>query len=58
MLPCNVIVEADEAGGSLVRIVDPRAMLQAGGFETDPVLAEVGGEADARLKRVASVLSG
>jgi uncharacterized protein (DUF302 family) len=58
MLPCNVIVEAREEGGTLVRIVDPRAMLRAGGFESDPVLAEVGGEAEARLKRVAASLAG
>ncbi|NIP19069.1 MAG: DUF302 domain-containing protein [Xanthomonadales bacterium] len=56
MLPCNVIVEAREEGGTLVRIVDPRAMMQAGGFESDPVLAEVGGEAEARLRRVAASL--
>lgn len=58
MLPCNVIVEANEAGGTLVRIVDPRAMMQAGGFDSDPVLSEVGGEAEQRLRRVAAALSG
>ncbi len=58
MLPCNVIVEANDSGGTLVRIVDPRAMMQAGGFHTDPVLSEVGGEAEIRLKRVADALSG
>ena len=58
MLPCNVIVEAVENGGTLVRIVDPRAMMQAGGFEDDPVLREVGGEAEQRLRRVAKALSG
>lgn len=56
MLPCNVIVE--EAGeGTLVRIVDPEAMMTAGGFEGDPVMQEVGGEAGARLKRVADSLA-
>ena len=58
MLPCNVTVEEDGQGGSLVRIVDAQAMMQAGGLEDDPVLAEVGGDAGARLKRVASSLSG
>jgi len=55
MLPCNVIVEETD-GGTLVRIIDPAAMMQAGGFAGDPVLQEVGGEAEKRLKRVAEAL--
>jgi len=55
MLPCNVIVEEND-GGTLVRIVDPAAMMQAGGFDGDAVLKEVGGEAEIRLKRVAEAL--
>ena len=55
MLPCNVIVEESE-GGTLVRIVDPAAMMQAGGLAGDPVLQEVGAEAETRLKRVAEAL--
>jgi uncharacterized protein (DUF302 family) len=55
MLPCNVIVEESE-GGTLVRIVDPAAMMQAGGLAGDPVLQEVGAEAETRLKRVADAL--
>jgi len=55
MLPCNVIVE-ESGAGTLVRIVDPAAMMQAGGFENDPVLQEVGAEAETRLKRVAEAL--
>lgn len=55
MLPCNVIVE--EVGDhTLVRIVDPDAMMQAGGLAGDPVMEEVGGEAGARLRRVADAL--
>jgi uncharacterized protein (DUF302 family) len=57
MLPCNVIVEAVD-GGTLVRIVDPHAMMTAGGFEDDPVLQEVGSEAADRLRRVAESLAG
>jgi len=57
MLPCNVIVEAVDGGGSLVRIVDPQAMMQAGGFDSDPALAEVGREAETSLRRVAAALS-
>lgn len=56
MLPCNVIVEQEDAG-TRVRIVDPNAMMQAGGLEGDPVMAEVGGEAATRLHRVAEALS-
>ena len=56
MLPCNVIVEAVEDGITLVRIVDPQAMMQAGDFAGDPVLSEVGGEAEVRLRRVAAAL--
>jgi len=55
MLPCNVIVEESD-GGTLVRIVDPAAMMQAGGLAGDPVLQEVGGEAEKRLRRVAEAL--
>ena len=56
MLPCNVIVEEVE-NGTLVRIVDPAAMMQAGGLAGDPAIDEVGGEAGARLRRVADTLS-
>jgi len=55
MLPCNVIVEEND-DGTLVRIVDPAAMMQAGGFDGDPVLKEVGSEAELRLRRVAEAL--
>ena len=57
MLPCNVIVEAVD-DGTLVRIIDPAAMLQAGGLAGDPVLEEVGSEAEVRLQRVAAALKG
>ena len=57
MLPCNVIVE-ETGDGTLVRIVDPAAMMQAGGLEGDPAMEEVGGEAGTRLKRVAEALAG
>ena len=56
MLPCNVVVESIGSDRSLVRILDPQAMMQAGGFDQDPVLAEVGGEAELRLRRVALAL--
>ncbi len=56
MLPCNVVVEETGDGGSLVRIADPLAMMQAGNLAGDPVLLDVGGEAQARLKHVAQAL--
>ena len=55
MLPCNVVVEEVD-DGTLVRIVDAAAMMQAGGLDGDPVLQEVGSEAGVRLKRVAEAL--
>jgi uncharacterized protein (DUF302 family) len=56
MLPCNVVVEENDEG-TLVRIVDPAAMMQAGGLAGDPVLQEVGAQAEMRLKRVAAALA-
>ena len=55
MLPCNVIVE-ETGSGTLVRIVDPAAMMKAADLAGDPVLQEVGGEAETRLRRVAKAL--
>jgi uncharacterized protein (DUF302 family) len=57
MLPCNITVEALPAGGSLIRILDPDAMLKGFGMDSDPVLAEVGAEARTRLEKVAQALS-
>lgn len=56
MLPCNVTVEADPAGGSIVRIIDPEAMMKGAGMDSDPVLTEVGSEARIRLEKVAGAL--
>jgi len=56
MLPCNVVVEQSGEARSLVRILNPKVMMEFGGFADDPVLGEVGGEADARLRRVAEAL--
>jgi len=55
MLPCNVIVEEVD-NGTLVRIVDPAAMMEAANLAGDPAIDEVGSEAGARLRRVADVL--
>ena len=58
MLPCNVTVEAapGDEGGSIVRIVDPAAMLMVGGLDQDSVLQEVASEARDRLECVAQSL--
>lgn len=54
MLPCNVIVYEDEDGtGSTVSIVNPATIL---GMGINPDLAEVGDEANARLRRVLAAL--
>ena len=57
MLPCNVTVEvAPDGKGCIARVADPQMMMSAGRFAGDPVLAEVAGEARARLSRVAAAL--
>jgi uncharacterized protein (DUF302 family) len=58
VLPCNVVVEAEDAARSTVRIGNPDAFLGIGGFEQDPVLQDVAGEARDRLERVAKALGG
>ena len=56
MLPCNVTVEADEQGGSLVRILDPKLMMRFGILSQNPVLQEVADKAHEKLARVAKSL--
>jgi uncharacterized protein (DUF302 family) len=56
LLPCNVTVEATAAGGSLVRIGDPDALLQVGNMDKDPVVREVASQARERLQRAAWAL--
>ncbi len=58
LLPCNVTVEATPDGGSLVRLVNPQAMLGVGDLKDDPDLQAVASEAQARLERVAQALRG
>ena len=58
LLPCNVTVEADPKGGSLVRVIDPEQMLNVGDLGADATLREVGAEAEQRLKRVVKALGG
>ena len=57
MLPCNVTVEEDPAGGSLARLVNPEIMLLAGSLRDNEALRQVAQEAKVRLERVASALA-
>ena len=56
MLPCNVTVEADPDGGSIVRILNPDMMVLAGDLGQNTALREVASEARAKLERVAESL--
>jgi uncharacterized protein (DUF302 family) len=55
LLPCNVIVYADDDGSSVVSIVDPIGMLAAGG---NPDLEPLAADVRARLELVAAALRG
>lgn len=58
MLPCNITVEAGGQGGSIVRIANPQAMMMVGGLGENSQLAQIAGEARAKLERVSvSLLS-
>jgi uncharacterized protein (DUF302 family) len=50
MLPCNVVLSA-VSGGTSVSIADPKELMP------DPAMADLAGEAAARLAAVASALS-
>lgn len=54
LLPCNIVVEARDGGGSIVAFLDPLAALMLAG---NPALRDVAVEASARLHRVATALS-
>jgi uncharacterized protein (DUF302 family) len=56
LLPCNVTVEAADAGGTVVRLVDPERLLTAGELAGSAELAMVAQDAAARLRRVAESL--
>ncbi len=56
MLPCNVTVESAGAGATVVRIADPEVMMTVGDLGEVEALRQVGGEARARLMRVAESL--
>lgn len=53
LLPCNVIVYDDQAGGSIVSAIDPRIML---GVVQNAKLNPIGDEAAERLQRAINTL--
>ena len=55
MLPCNVTVEAD-INGSVVRIMNPKILMQTKKLWFDDALRRVAEDATHRLMRVADVL--
>lgn len=57
MLPCNVTVQAVDDKKTIVRIVNPAAVMLAAGLEKHSLLREVGEEANARLKRVVEAIA-
>ena len=56
LLPCNVTVESDEAGGSLVRIGNPETMMKVGNMSEKAEITSVAKEARALLEAVATDL--
>jgi uncharacterized protein (DUF302 family) len=56
MLPCNVTVESDPGGGSMVRIANPEMMMTVGMLEQNQELVDVASTARAKLERVAESL--
>lgn len=58
LLPCNVTVEADAEGGSVVRLVDPERLLTTAALDGSAVVGGVAKDAAERLRRVAGALSG
>jgi uncharacterized protein (DUF302 family) len=58
LLPCNVTVEQADDGGSLVRLLDPKIMVQVGEMAKNKALVDVANQAHDKLKRVAETLRG
>ena len=58
LLPCNVIVEEEASGRAVVRLTDPQQLLATGGHAVHPAVREMSDDASARLRCVATALSG
>jgi uncharacterized protein (DUF302 family) len=56
LLPCNVTIESEPGGGTVVRLVDPLSLLGTGELTALPELAAVAAEAHGRLERVSTAL--
>ncbi len=57
MLPCNVTVEADGESSTIVRILNPKVMMDVGTLHENEALSEVASQAYQRLERVAKALT-
>lgn len=55
LLPCNVTVEENPSGGSVIRIVNPIKIMMAGDF-SNPTVGEVAQQVSEHLVRVADSL--
>jgi uncharacterized protein (DUF302 family) len=56
LLPCNVTVEAQDAGHAMVRLTDPQALLAAGPAGLSKALTDVATDARQRMERVLQAL--
>lgn len=57
LLPCNVTVEENGSGSSIVRLTDPIALLGSVTDGLSPEVRDVATDAHARMSRVASALA-
>lgn len=57
LLPCNIVVDEEQDGRSLVRILDPMTMFLSPGYEDDQAFSELATEARESLVRVANQLA-
>jgi hypothetical protein len=53
-----VIVEEEASGRAVVRLTDPQQLLAVGSLPVHPAVREVSDDASARLRCVATALSG
>lgn len=53
LLPCNVVIRCDDAGATIVEIMDPRAVLQ---LVDRPEIVALAAEVRERLERVLAAL--
>jgi len=56
LLPCNVTLESGPAGGCVVRIINPVAVLEGSGLGDDPAVRAVAVEAGKHLARASEWL--